>query len=459
MPRERPGAPPLPQTWVDAPAGAEASPAEWWTQFSDPTLDQLVGEALARGPSVRIALLRVQEARAQSRTTITQCLPSLSARGGGNYSRSLNDSSIQQNPGAPGSGEVEQLVGAYGPQVSWEIPLFSRIEAAAVGARANVASARADARAAQVALTADIAQAYIDLRSAQNSRAALEELTASAEQLAGILDISARAGIASGAEAANARRLAETTRARIADLVIEARRAENAIAVLRGVAPGAEADDVRAALGEAREIPTLALSTAPAAPADLLRLRPDVARAEAQAYLAAAALADARTNFLPRLNLTGMVSVSDNIIGSALPQRTSTLTASPLITIPLFEWGALLAASRQRRLQFDESLIQYQQVVVQAVGEASNALAALDQGRRRLDAARAAEAAAERSAAGSRAAYGAGLQSLSDRLQADQQLIDARLGRIAAERAQSSAAVAVYRAFGGGPAFGGAAPR
>jgi outer membrane protein TolC len=90
--------------------------------------------------------------------------------------------------------------------------------------------------------------------------------------------------------------------------------------------------------------------------------------------------------------------------------------------------------------------------VTQAVAEASNALVSLDQGRLRLDSARRAEQAAETTARGSRAAYGAGIQSLADRLRAEQQLIDANLTRIDAEAQSARAAIATYRAFGGGPA-------
>ncbi|MES1199335.1 MAG: hypothetical protein ABUS48_05070, partial [Pseudomonadota bacterium] len=70
-----------------------------------------------------------------------------------------------------------------------------------------------------------------------------------------------------------------------------------------------------------------------------------------------------------------------------------------------------------------------------------------------LEASRAAETAAQASDRGSSASYDAGIQSLADRLQVEQQLIDATLSRIDAEHQQASAAIAVYRAFGGGPAL------
>jgi outer membrane protein TolC len=182
-------------------------------------------------------------------------------------------------------------------------------------------------------------------------------------------------------------------------------------------------------------------------------LRPDVARAEAQTLVAAASLGAARADLLPRLNLTGAINVNSSVIGNPAAAGTTIAAATPFISIPLFDWGRRFAVSRQRDAQFDQSLIQYRQTVTQAVAEASNALVALDQGRLRLVSARAAEDAAGVTARGSRAAYDAGIQSLADRLRAEQQLIDSELTRIDAEAQAARAAIATYRAFGGGPAL------
>lgn len=451
IPRERPEAPRLPAEWRDAPAGAELPVSDWWERFDDPALDRLVEEALVNGPSVQLALSRVREARAFSHSTIARFLPELTATGQGQYTRAMEDGAL---PTAGGGVEREQMTASYGPQVSWEIPLFARVEAAAVGARANTQGALADVRAAQVALAADVAQAYVDLRAANASRAALERYVAAADDLARILEISTRAGITSEAEAADARRLAESTRARVPGLVIEARRAENVLAVLRGIAPGAETEAMQSVLVQAEApIPHLDLAQAPAAPADLLRLRPDVARAEAQALVAAAGVGEARANLLPQINLTGSITVTEAVIGDPINVGATLGQAAPFISIPLFDWGARFAEIRRRDAQFDQALIQYRQIVTQAVAEASNALVALDQGRLRLDASKRAEEAAATTARGARAAHQAGIQSLTDRLRAEQQLIDASLARIEAEAQAARAAIATYRAFGGGPAL------
>lgn len=449
MPRERAEAPPLPTVWQDAPAGAELPVTDWWRQFNDPTLDTLVAEALQSGPSIQLAVSRIREARALSYQTLTRYLPELTATGQGQYTRAIEDGVL---PTAAGGTEREQMTGTYGAQATWEIPLFGRIEAAAIGARANTQGARADLRAAQVSLVADVAQAYVDLRAAQASRVALERSAQISDELAGILQTSARAGFASEADAADARRAAATTRTRIPGIIIETRRAENVLAVLRGNAPGTEPEAIRTALAQTNApVPHLELTAAPAAPADLLRLRPDVARAEAQTLLAAANVSDARNALLPQINLTGSITVSDAMIGDPTGVGATIGSATPFISIPLFDWGSRFATIRQRDAQFDQSLIQYRQTVTQAVAEASNALVALDQGRLRLDAANEAEEAANVTARGSRAAYEAGIQSLSDRLRSEQQLIESELTRIDSEAQQARAAIATYRAFGGGP--------
>lgn len=450
MPPERAAAPSFPAVWTDAPTGAELPVTDWWRQFNDADLNVLVDEALSNGPSVQLALSRVREARALSYSALMRYLPELTATGRGQYTRAIEGGVLAT---ASGGAEREQMIGAYGPKVSWEIPLFGRIEAATTGARANTMSARADVRAAQVSLVADVAQAYVDLRAANTSRAALQRSVEVSDELAGILAMSARAGFASEADAADARRLAESTRARMPRLVIEARRAENVLAVLRGLAPGTEEAATQNVFTRAEApVPHLELTAAPAAPADLLRLRPDVARAEAQTLLAAANVSDARNALLPQLNLTGLITVSDALIGDPTGVGTTIGSATPFISIPLFDWGSRFATIRQRDAQFDQSLIQYRLTVTQAVAEASNALVSLDQGRLRLNSARAAEEAAEVTARGSRAAYGAGIQSLADRLRSEQQLIDSQLTRIDAEAQQARAAISTYRAFGGGPA-------
>ena len=460
MPRREATAPTLPTAWTDAETTRnEAALTDWWKGFNDPALDSLVAEGLANGPSVRLSALRIKEARALSRQTLGQFLPEVSGQLGGQYTRVIDGpqltGSFQSFVAGGGTGTVvresEQFIGSYGPQLSWEIPLWGRIEASAVGSTANTRVALEDLRGVRATLAGDVAQAYVDYRAGQQRVAALQDAVALSKQLGEIVQIGANAGISAPADAADARRLAESTRAQLPDVVLAARQAAARLAVLRGRAPGTEPESVLAVLHASSPVPSYALSTAPAAPADLLRLRPDIAQAEARTLVAAAALGIARADLLPQVRLTGSIDVTDNIIGSGVPERLVQGQLGPGISIPLLDWGRRWSATKVRDAQFEQSLVNYQSAVNNAVSEASLALAALVQGEDRLDAARKAEAAAEATARGVRASYGAGIANLSDRLRAEQQLIDARVTRITAEQSQASAAIQVFRAFGGGP--------
>jgi outer membrane protein, multidrug efflux system len=461
MPKQKAEAPPLPAAWEDSEIKADpAALVDWWKGFDDPLLDRLVAEGLAEGPDARLAALRLKAARAVRARTASDFLPQFTATGAVQYTRAVDGpdlvGSFQSFVTGGGTGgnvvtEREQTIGSYGPQVAWEIPLWGRLEASAIGSRANLRATVEDLRGARAALAADIAQAYVDYRAGQQQLAAVEEAAALSSQLADIVQIGADAGFNSPADAADARRLAESTRAQTPDAVIAARRAAATLATLRGRAPGTEPTDVKALLAASAPVPSYGAITAPAAPADLLRLRPDVARAEAETVVAAAILGIARQDLLPQLRLTGGLDITDNISGSAVPERLAQASVTPTVSIPLFDWGRRFAASRERKAQFEQSLVTYKATVNAAVSEAALALASLVQGEKRLQSARLAEAAAETTARGLRASQEAGIASLADRIRAEQQLLDARIARIGAERSQASAAISVYRAFGGGP--------
>jgi outer membrane protein TolC len=306
-------------------------------------------------------------------------------------------------------------------------------------------------RGAQVAIAGDLAEAYVGLRAAQNTRQALSEAADAAGRLAGMLETGAAAGLVAEADAADARRLAAATLARIPDLAFQVVEAETQIALLRGRAPGTEPEELAAALAEPGPVPAAPLFAAPSAPADLLRARPDVAEAEALALAAAAEYAGARADLLPQISLTGALSIADNLVGGASPERLAQLRAAPAISIPLFDWGRRMSAVRVRDARLEQALLGYQTSVSRAAAEASTSLSALSLAEDRLASAAAAEQAAALTARGVRAAFEAGIVSLADRLRADQQMIDARVARIGAQAARARAAIGVYRAFGGGP--------
>lgn len=457
MPKARPDAGALPAQWTEASATPEApDPGAWWEAFSDPTLKTLAAEGLEQNISLQQAVLRVTRARASARETIARYLPTLSAQAQSQYTRAIKGPPLVgsfQGFITGGGGQIvteqEQAFASVGPAVSWEVPLFGLIQLSAKGARLSKQIAVEDARAAQVAFIGDIADAYIELRAAQNRKQILARSVENADALARVLESTVASGFTAPGDASDARRQAEFTRARLPDAEVAAYVAKSNIAILRGKAPGTEDPEISAALDSAAPVPTLPFDGELAAPADLLRLRPDVARAEKQALLSAVAVGVARHELLPKLTISGNVGLADNLIGTPLPEQTGQLQVTPLLTVPLFDFGSRLAKAQSEKAQFQIDLLSYKDTVNRAVGEADRSLVELENAKRRLSASRAAEKAAEAFTLGARASQQAGIASLRDRLQAEQLLLDAQLARIDAEASEARASSAVYRAFAG----------
>lgn len=315
MPKARPDAGALPAQWTEAsatPAAPEAG--AWWAAFSDPTLKMLAEEGLEQNISLQQAVLRVTRARASARETIARYLPTLSAQAQSQYTRAIKGPPLVgsfQGFITGGGGQIvteqEQAFATVGPAVSWEVPLFGLIQLSAKGARLSKQIAVEDARAAQVAFIGDIADAYIELRAAQNRKEVLARSLENADALAKVLESTVASGFTAPGEASDARRQAEFTRARLPDANVAAYVAKSNIAILRGKAPGTEDPEISAALDRAAPVPTLPFDGKLAAPADLLRLRPDVARAEKQALLSAVGVGVARHELLPKLTISGNV--------------------------------------------------------------------------------------------------------------------------------------------------------
>lgn len=457
MPKARPEAGALPSQWTEAASKPEAAePAAWWEAFADPTLKTLAAEGLEENISLQQSVLRVTRARASAREAIARYLPTLSAQAQSQYTRVLKGPPLVgsfQGFVTGGGGQVvteqEQAFGTAGPSVSWEVPLFGLIQLSAKGARLNKQIALEDVRAAHVAFIGDIADAYVELRAAQNRKDVLLRSIENADALANVLESTVASGFTAPGDAADARRQAESTRARLPDAELAAYVAKSNIAILRGKAPGTEDGEIAAALDRAGPVPTLPYDGPIAAPADLLRLRPDVARAEKQALLSAVSVGVARHEMLPKLTISGNVGLADNLIGTALPEQSGQLQVTPLMTVPLFDFGSRLAKAQSEKAQFRIDLLSYKDTVNRAVGEADRALVEMENAKRRLVAARAAEKAAEAFTVGARASQKAGIASLRDRLQAEQLLLDSQLTRIDAEAASARASSAVYRAFAG----------
>lgn len=454
---------PVPADWrnrgASAPTAA-AAPADWWTVFRDPTLDALVAAALSRNLTLAEAGYRLQAARALARQAEASRLPQVGAIG------ELQRQQRVSGTDGPGefaneaggtafpSGNVpfvpsDRASGYYqaGFDASWEIDLFGRLAATADSARAGAGVAQADWRQARVTVIAELVRCYVELRGAQRRSALLAQSEADQRKRIVLTREKRAAGVASDFDVERALASAAEFAARRAASDQAAQQAAQRIALLTGEP---EPDDRWLAATAQPTVPPIALQ---AVPADLLRMRPDIRRAERAVEQAAAERRVSNAELYPRLNLTGDIVVSGNLVGMPLPGRSAVGSGALSVTIPLLDWGARRAAVRAREAELAAAIVAYRHAVLEGIEETENALNALAAERRR-----AADLALHVDAARRTDTHAAllrqrGMTSRLERIEAGMATREADLAAADALEKQGLAVVALHKAIGGA-AFG-----
>lgn len=404
--------------------------AWWWTQFGDPVLEDLVGEALTGNLNLAQARDRLVQAREAAIQAGAAYWPgmSTSADGGRTF----------RSPGADGNSF------SLGANASWELDLFGGIGRSVEAARADAQRVEYDLAAVRTAIIAETVTNYIQLRLAQDQlRIARETLNIQDDNLQ-IARWRVMAGLASSLDEEQARTQRAQTAASIPALEQTSRNALARIAVLTGEAPG-EATRRLEAQGP---IPAPPTAIALGFPADTLRQRPDVRAAERNLAAQTARIGVAQSALLPALRISGTIGTSAARPGNLGDVITGGLFAG--LSQLIFDGGATASRVRAQRAAADGAFSAYRQSVLSALEDIDNGLAAMDATARRLEQSTIALDAAGNSAILARMQYRSGLTDFRTLLEAERSLLSSRNSEAASRADRALAAVQLYRALGGG---------
>lgn len=430
-----------PAAWHGATESAGLTPASpaalarWWQVLGDARLDALVEQALAANNDVRLAAVRVRQARAVRGQARTGLFPTLTA--------SLSPTTRN----ASGSG-VRTTTTLYeaGFDAGWEVDLFGKNGRTLEAAGADLEASEASLANAKVSLVAEVVQAYVDLRSYQQRLAIARENLASQSETVQLAQWRNQAGLVSTSDVDQAVASREQTRATIPDLETAIANAQNRLAVLLAQQPGA----LRATLQEPRPLPRVPASVAVGIPADALRARPDLAAAERTLAAETARVGAQMAQRYPSLNLSGSIFWQAASLGALGTADTLVRSAAGSLAATLFDAGRLRSAVEVRSAVQEQALIAYQKSVLAALEEVEDALVAYTAARDRLDARTGAADAATRAATTSRQMYQSGLSDFQRLLDAERTRLSAQDALASAQAAQLTALVALYKALGGG---------
>lgn len=419
----------------------------WWDRFDDPVLGRLVERARVANLDAVQAVARLRQAREsllQSRATL---LPTVSGsagyqrnenvRGGGR-SFTLPDGTVVDTGGG-GSNSF-----SAGLSANWQVGIFGELRRTVEATRAQYEAAGFDYAAVLISVEQEVARNYVLARLYQaqlaNARASLVLQDDNLE----IAGFRVQAGLVSSLDTEQARQQRAQTAATIPSLEQQYNAAVSRLGVLTAQAPGA----FKAELQAARPIPTGPAAIGAGIPADVLRRRPDVRAAERALATATAQIGVAKARLYPALAITGNLNTNAASIGSLGDAITGGLFAG--LTQAIFNGGRLRSQVRSSEAAADAALAAYKAMVLLALEDVENALAALASAQERERQFAIALDAANNAAILNRSQYRSGLTDFTTLQQQEAALLSARNGATQARADAAAATIALYAALGGG---------
>lgn len=412
---------------------------DWWRLYRDPILDQLIQDALGANTDVRVAVARLERARAMLRDAGADLYPGTGLDATANRQR---QAAVQTLPGL----DRENTLVDAGFGVAYEVNLFGRVRRSLESARGDFEAAQADRDAVRVAVVADTTRAYLNAASAARRLAVARRIVELLDRSLRVTGGRERAGLATPLDTARMAALREQRRSSIPAIAAERQAALFRLAVLTGRAPR----DLPAAAATADTPPAIEVPIPVGDGKAMLARRPDVRAAERRLAAATARIGVATADLYPRISLGASIGSTGFGFGDVFGAGPLRWLAGPSISWSFPNQERIRARIAAARADSDGALATFDGSVLQALAETETALSnyarALDQ-RAALDAAR---EQADRAARIVRAQQREGRSDSLALLDAERTFADAQAQLADAEGRIANAQVDLFRALGGG---------
>jgi outer membrane protein, multidrug efflux system len=413
-----------------------AALARWWTTLRDTELSSLIQRAASGNLDLKKAEARIREARAWRGVAQAGLYPTIDATG--RYSRDQTSASY-------GVGATTDLYAA-GFDASWEIDLFGGIRRSIEAADANLQASREDYLNVLVSLCAEVATNYVDVRTYQVRLAVAEDNLKSQTETSQLTEWRYEAGLSDELAVQQARYNLENTRSQIPVLRSGLDAAMNRIAVLLGEQPGA----IHAELQKPEPVPSPPLEIATGIPADLLRRRPDIKKAERDLAAQTARVGVATAELYPKFTLSGSIGIESLSTSSLFTSGSGFYSFGPSLRLPIFDGGSIRQNIEIQSALQEQALIQYESTILAALEEVENALVAYIEVQKRRHSLSEAVNAARQAADLAQQKYEAGLTDFTTVLDAQRSLLSFEEQLALSNGNVTSNLIRLYKALGGG---------
>jgi multidrug efflux system outer membrane protein len=406
---------------------------DWMEVLRDTTLDDLVRSAVANNRNLRVAQARINEYRALHGVAASRFFPQVTA----NVANSRNKTAF----GANSPVAFDAVRGTA--DVAWELDFWGRTRRASEAAGFDLAGREDDARATTLSLVSDVANAYLQLREADAIIAISEQTLASRANTLQLARRRFAQGLISELDVRQFEANVAEPAARVADYARQRTEFEDALSLLLGNAPGA------IPRGQSLDDAVKAVTVPDTLSGVLLARRPDVLRARHDYQAAIARIGVSEAARLPTITLGGTYGAQRPNYDGLLNRQGEVYSTQLGVSLPLFTGGRLSSETKAARARAEQSKNAYEQTVLTALREASDAAAGVRLRRDQLVAQETQERALQVAFSIAERRYASGISSYLEVLDAQRSLFSAQIARVQTERLYLQATVQLFRALGG----------
>lgn len=424
--------PPIPEVWPASASSDEKSSGtktHWKAFFPDPRLQSLITAALEHNRDLRIAVARVEEARAQYGIARADQTPSISLLGSGDLGNRSSTSNSER-------------YGLSLSTVSFELDFWGRLAGLSEAARASYLGTEEARRAVHLSLVAEVAGAYFTLLQMEEVIKLSKYTVELREQSLAVIAKGRDLGGTYDYEFQQASGLLESSRASLAALDHQRAVTENQLNFLVGRVPAT------LPLGRSLDEQGLDTSLSAGLPAEVLLVRPDVMASEQRLAAAHANIGAARAAFLPKILLTAGLGLASQ--GLAGLFSGGAWSFQPVISLPLFDGGRIGAGIDIAEARKVIAVAEYEKTLQKAFREVADLLSERASLTRQLRAAKTNSGSQEKRLQIVQARYNAGLVSYLEVLDVQRELAAVQQTTTQVRRAQLDSAAQLYKALGGG---------
>ena len=432
-----------PDAWHEAAMSdfesGESNLQTWWTVFNDPMLNGLIERVSTNNLSLKTATARIEQAAALRGVSASQFYPDINA---GAAASAVQSSERNTPTGTDRQGELYSA----GLSMAWELDLWGRIRRSVESADATLQASVENYRDIMVLLYAEVASTYIEVRATQSRLAIAEENLKAQMETMELTKNRYESGLVPVLDVSQAELNRSRTESQIPPLRQDLTEAINRLSVLAGEMPYALLQE----LGPAKPIPDTNEKVVAGLPAELLRQRPDIRRAERELAAQNAQIGATKADLYPTLTLPGSLVLESPTGSDLFESGNVAYSFGPQLRWNIFSGGRIRNNVRAEEAGTRAVLHTYEQTVLLALEEVENSMAAYANEKDRIQSLESAADAAQKSVELVTELYKSGLTDFQNVLNMEQAMLTQQDELAASHGLVSAYLVAIYRSLGGG---------